>query len=137
MAGEAEGEGSGLVFHPLDQFKIHPLFGDGPIAWYTPTNVTLWMALAAIGIILVFVVGSRGRDMVPSRIQSIGEMTYGFIYKMVEDVTGHDGVKYFPWIMTLFLFILFANLLGLLPMSFTPTSHIAVTASKTSRSRAG
>ena len=128
MAGTAEGEGSGLVFHPLDQFKIHPLFGDGPIEWYTPTNVTLWMGLAAIAIILVFVVGSRGRDMVPSRIQSIGEMTYGFIYKMVEDVTGHDGVKYFPWIMTLFLFILFANLLGLLPMAFTPTSHIAVTA---------
>ena len=128
MAGTAEGEGSGLVFHPLDQFKIHPLFGDGPIEWYTPTNVTLWMGLAAIAIILVFVLGSRGRDMVPSRIQSIGEMTYGFIYKMVEDVTGHDGVKYFPWIMTLFLFILFANLLGLLPMAFTPTSHIAVTA---------
>ena len=128
MAGSAESEGSGLVFHPLDQFKIHPLFGDGPIAWYTPTNVTLWMAFAAIAVILVFVVGSRGRDMVPSRIQSIGEMTYGFIYKMVEDVAGHDGVKYFPWIMTLFLFILSANLLGLLPMSFTPTSHIAVTA---------
>ena len=128
MAGSAEGEGSGLVFHPLDQFKIHPLFGDGPIAWYTPTNVTLWMALAAVVIILVFVIGSRGRDIVPSRIQSVGEMTYGFIYKMVEDVTGHDGVKYFPWIMTLFLFILATNFLGLLPMSFTPTSHIAVTA---------
>ena len=128
MAGEAEGEGSGLVFHPLDQFKIHPLFGDGPIEWYTPTNATLWMALAALAIILVFVIGSRGRDMVPSRIQSVGEMAYGFIYKMVEDVAGHDGVKYFPWIMTLFLFVLSANLLGLLPMSFTPTSHIAVTA---------
>ncbi len=128
MAGSAESEGSGLEFHPLDQFKISPLFGDGPIAWYTPTNATLWMALAAIAVILVFVIGSRGRDMVPSRIQSIGEMTYGFIYKMVEDVAGHDGVKYFPWIMTLFLFILSANLLGLLPMSFTPTSHIAVTA---------
>ena len=128
MAGSAEDEGSGLVFHPLDQFKIHPLFGDGPIAWYTPTNVTLWMALAAVVIILVFVIGSRGRDIVPSRIQSVGEMTYGFIYKMVEDVTGHDGVKYFPWIMTLFLFILATNFLGLLPMSFTPTSHIAVTA---------
>lgn len=128
MAGEAEVEGSGLVFHPLDQFKIHPLFGDGPIEWYTPTNVTLWMALAVVVVIVVFVIGSRSRDMVPSRIQSIGEMTYGFIYKMVEDVTGHDGVKYFPWIMTLFLFILSANLLGLLPMSFTPTSHIAVTA---------
>ena len=128
MAGSAEGEGSGLVFHPLDQFKIHPLFGDGPIAWYTPTNVTLWMALAAVVIILIFVIGSRGRDIVPSRIQSVGEMTYGFIYKMVEDVTGHDGVKYFPWIMTLFLFILATNFLGLLPGSFTPTSHIAVTA---------
>ena len=128
MAGTAEGEGSGLVFHPLDQFKIHPLFGDGPIEWYTPTNATLWMALAALAIILVFVIGSRGRDMVPSRIQSVGEMAYGFIYKMVEDVAGHDGVKYFPWIMTLFLFVLSANLLGLLPMSFTPTSHIAVTA---------
>ena len=111
MAGAAESEGSGLEFHPLDQFIVRPLFGDGPVAWYTPTNVTLWMALAALAIILVFVVGSRGRDMVPSRIQSIGELTYGFIYKMVEDVAGHDGVKYFPWIMTLFLFILSANLL--------------------------
>ena len=130
MAGQAEaqGEGSGLVFHPLDQFKITRLFGEGPIEWYTPTNVTLWMALAALAIVVVFVFGSRGRALVPSRIQSLGEVAYSFIYKMVEDVTGHDGVKYFPWIMTLFLFILFANMLGLLPMSFTPTSHIAVTA---------
>jgi F-type H+-transporting ATPase subunit a len=125
---EAQGEGSGLVFHPLDQFKITRLFGEGPIEWYTPTNVTLWMALAALAIVVVFVFGSRGRALVPSRIQSLGEVAYSFIYKMVEDVTGHDGVKYFPWIMTLFLFILFANMLGLLPMSFTPTSHIAVTA---------
>jgi F-type H+-transporting ATPase subunit a len=130
VAGQAEahGEGSGLVFHPLDQFKITRLFGEGPIEWYTPTNVTLWMALAALAIVVVFVFGSRGRALVPSRIQSLGEVAYSFIYKMVEDVTGHDGVKYFPWIMTLFLFILFANMLGLLPMSFTPTSHIAVTA---------
>jgi F-type H+-transporting ATPase subunit a len=127
VAGEAQSEG-GLVFHPLDQFKIHPLFGDGPIEWYTPTNATLWMGIAALAIILVFVTGSRGRALVPSRIQSVGEMIYGFIYKMVEDVTGHDGAKYFPGIMTLFLFILFTNFLGLLPMSFTPTSHIAVTA---------
>lgn len=127
VAEEAHGEG-GLVFHPLDQFKIHPLFGDGPIAWYTPTNATLWMAIAALSIILVFVIGSRGRAIVPTRLQSVGEMMYGFIYKMVEDVAGHDGAKYFPAIMTLFLFILFTNFLGLVPMSFTPTSHIAVTA---------
>lgn len=121
-------EDTGLVFHPLDQFIVKPLFGEGPIHWYTPTNVTLWMAMAVLCIVAIFVLGSRGRAIVPTRIQSIGELMYGFVYKMVEDVTGKDGVKYFPYIMTLFLFILFANFLGLIPMSFTTTSHIAVTA---------
>ncbi len=127
MAGEAH-EGGGLVFHPLDQFKIHPLFGGDTINWYTPTNATLWMALAAICIVLLFVFGTRGRAIIPTRIQSVAELIYGFIYKMVEDVAGHDGVKYFPYIFTLFLFILFVNYLGLIPGSFTPTTHIAVTA---------
>ena len=127
MATEDKAEG-GLVFHPLDQFIVKPLFGDGPVAWYTPTNVTLWMGIALLAILAVFVFGSRGRAVVPSRIQSIGELIYGFIYKMVEDVTGKDGVKYFPYIMTLFLFILFANYLALIPMSYSPTSMIAVTA---------
>ncbi|KAF0175273.1 MAG: ATP synthase subunit a [Rhodobacteraceae bacterium] len=61
-------------------------------------------------------------------MQSLGEVAYSFVHNMVEDVTGHDGAKYFPLVMTLFLFILFANMLGLLPGSFTPTTHIAVTA---------
>ena len=121
-------EAGGLVFHPLDQFMVKPLFGDGPVEWYTITNVTLWMALAALVITLIFAFGSRGRALVPSRIQSIGELTYGFIHNMIEEVAGHDGAKYFPIIMTLFLFILSANFLGLIPMSFTPTSHIAVSA---------
>ena len=95
MATDAKSEG-GLVFHPLDQFIVKPLFGDGPISWYTPTNVTLWMGIAVLVIALIFVVGSRGRAIVPSRLQSIGELIYGFIYKMVEDVTGKDGIKYFP-----------------------------------------
>jgi len=125
----AEGkEDGGLVFHPLDQFIVKPLFGDGAVSWYTPTNVTLWMAIGLLCIVLLFVVGSRGRAIIPTRVQSIGELIYGFIYKMVEDVTGKDGIKYFPYIMTLFVFILFANYLALLPMSYSPTSMIAVTA---------
>ena len=127
MAETAHSEG-GLVFHPLDQFQIHPLFGDGPISWYTPTNATLWIALALLAITLVFVVGSSARALIPTRMQSVGEIMYSFIHNMVEDVAGHDGARYFPMIMTLFLFILFVNFLGLLPGSFTPTSHIAVTA---------
>ena len=129
MAIDAKAEkGTELVFKPLDQFIVKPMFGEGPINWYTPTNVTLWMGIAVLCIVALFVLGSRGRAIVPTRVQSIGELMYGFIYKMVEDVTGKDGVKYFPYIMTIFLFILFANFLGLLPMSFTTTSQIAVTA---------
>lgn len=125
MADKAEE--SALSFHPMDQFIVKPLFGD-TVTWYTPTNVTLWLGLSIVAIVLILVVGARGRAVVPSRSQSIAELAYGFIYKMVEDVAGKDGVKYFPYIMTLFMFIVCANFLGLLPGAFTTTSHIAVTA---------
>jgi F-type H+-transporting ATPase subunit a len=128
VADEAHSDESGLVFHPMDQFLVKPLFHDGPVGMFTPTNVTLWMALAVACIAALLILGTRGRAIVPTRIQSIAELVYGFIYKMVEDVAGKDGVKYFPYIMTLFMFILFSNLLGLLPTAFTTTSHIAVTA---------
>lgn len=123
-----EEAGNALAFHPMDQFIVKPLFGDGPVHWYTPTNVTLWMAITVLAIFLVLVVGSRGRAVVPSRMQSVAELAYGFVHKMVEDVAGKDGLKFFPYIFTVFLFIVFANFLGLLPKAFTPTSHIAVTA---------
>ena len=71
MASEAQSEGSGLVFHPMDQFIVKPLFGDGPIEWYTITNVTLWMALSVVAIIALLVVGTARRAIVPSRSQSI------------------------------------------------------------------
>ncbi|MEC7667982.1 MAG: F0F1 ATP synthase subunit A, partial [Pseudomonadota bacterium] len=114
--------------HPMDQFIVKPLMGDGPVSMFTVTNSTLWMIITVLCVIGLMVVGSSRRAIIPSRVQSIAELAYGFIYKMVEDVTGKDGVKYFPYIMTLFIFIVFANFLGLLPRAFTPTSHIAVTA---------
>ena len=125
MATEAES--TGFAIHPMDQFVVKPLFGQNNIEWYTVTNVTMWMAIAVLAITALLVWGTSKRAVVPSRSQSIAELLYGFIYKMVEDVTGHEGVKYFPYVMTLFLFILTSNLLGLLPMSFTTTSHVAVT----------
>ena len=128
MAEHTIEEEGGLVFHPLDQFIVKPLFGDGPVHWYTVTNVTLWMAIAVLCVVLVLVTGTRHRKVVPTKSQSIAELLYGFTYKMVEDVCGREGVKYFPYIMTIFVFILFANFLGLVPMSFSTTSQIAVTA---------
>ncbi|MBP7240579.1 F0F1 ATP synthase subunit A [Amaricoccus sp.] len=127
MADPAHG-GSGLNIHPMDQFMVKPLFGGTEVHWYTPTNATLWMALTVAAITLLMVAGARGRALVPSRAQSMAEVTYGFARKMVEDVAGREGLKYFPYIFTVFLFILFANLLALIPTSFSPTSHIAVTA---------
>ena len=129
MATDAQSEGGGgLEFHPMDQFLVKPLFGGDVINWYTPTNVTLWLFLAVLAVTALMVLTTSKRAIVPSRGQSMAELAYGFVYKMVEDVTGKDGIKYFPYIMTLFLFILCANFLGLIPMSFTTTSHIAVTA---------
>ena len=128
MASEAHGaDEGGLVFHPMDQFIVKPLFGGDHIGMFTITNVTLWMAIAVVAIVAMMVFGTSRRAIVPSRGQSIAELAYGFIYKMVEDVAGKDAVKFFPYIMTLFMFIVFANFLGLIPMSFTTTSHFAVT----------
>ncbi len=135
MASGAE-EVSAFNIHPMDQFVVKPLFGAGhtdindvmkDLAWYTPTNVTLWLGIAVACIALLFVMGTRGRAVVPSRTQSVAEMIYTFVRNMIVDITGEEGLKFFPYIMTLFMFILFANVLGLLPYSFTVTSHIAVT----------
>ena len=120
-------EGGGLAIKPMDQFEVKALFG-GEVGMFSITNVTLWMALAVLSVVLLFVVGTRGRAVVPSRVQSVAELFYGFVYNMVVDVAGKDAVKFFPYIMTLFCFIFFANFLGLIPGSFTTTSHIAVTA---------
>lgn len=128
MATEAHSEDAGgLVFHPMDQFIVSPFFGDGAVSWYTITNSTVWLALAVLAVFALLVVGTSKRAIVPTRMQSVAELAYGFVYKMVEDICGKEGVKYFPYIMTLFMFIVCANFLGLLPTAFTPTSHFAVT----------
>ena len=129
MATETHGsDEGGLVFHPMDQFIVKPFFGDGQVGMFTFTNASFWMAVAVLAVFALLVMGTSRRSMIPGRIQSVAELAYGFIYKMVEDICGKEGVKYFPYIMTLFLFIVFANFLGLIPMAFTTTSHIAVTA---------
>jgi len=125
-AEHAASEG-GLAFHPMDQFIVRPLFGDGPVGTFTVTNVTLWMAITVLCIFALLVLGSSRRATVPGRVQSIAELAYGFVRKMVEDVAGKDALPFFPYIMTIFMFTTVANFLGLIPTSFTTTSHAAVT----------
>ncbi len=113
---------------PMEQFEIKRLlsFHIGSLdASYT--NSALWMTVAVILATLLFVVGMRQRALVPGRLQSVAEVGYEFVAGMVRDNVGDAGKKYFPFVLTLFFFILFCNVLGLVPYSFTPTSHIIVT----------
>jgi F-type H+-transporting ATPase subunit a len=86
------------------------------------------MVAAGAIVLFVLVYGMRTRAVVPNRLQSLAEISYGFIEKMCIDQIGEEGRRFFPFIFTLFFFVLMGNLLGLLPFAFTYTSHIAVTA---------
>jgi F-type H+-transporting ATPase subunit a len=113
---------------PLEQFMIErivPLhIGSVDISY---TNSALLMTIAVVLITLLLVVGTRRRALVPGRLQSVAEMAYEFIAGMVDENIGHDGIEFFPLVFSIFMFVLFGNMLGLIPYSFTFTSHIIVT----------
>lgn len=118
---------------PIDQFVVKPLIenADGfVIAGYdlTFTNSALWMFIAAFVSTLFFAVAIRKTAMVPGRLQMTAELLYEFVSKMVNENIGSKGRQYFPFVFTLFMFVLMGNILGLLPYSFTYTSHLIVTA---------
>ncbi len=114
---------------PLAQFEIHKLVEISPIGGIDPsiTNSSVFMIIAAALVTCFLMMGMRHHAMIPGRWQSMAEMSYEFIGNMIRDNAGSEGRKYFPFIFTLFMFILFANLIGMLPYTFTVTSHIIVT----------
>jgi F-type H+-transporting ATPase subunit a len=116
------------VASPIAQFEIKPLV---PINLggvdASLTNASAFMVLTVVTITVFLVMGMRNRALVPGRWQSMAELSYEFVAGLLRDNVGSEGRKYFPFVFTLFMFILFANLLGLLPYSFTVTSHIIVT----------
>ena len=117
-----------IELHPLDQFKIEPLIPihiGGIDASFT--NSAFFMVAAVLLASLLLIWGTRKRELVPGRWQSMAEISYEFIAGMIDDNVGHEGREYFPFIFTLFMFILLGNLLGLIPYGFTFTSHIIVT----------
>jgi F-type H+-transporting ATPase subunit a len=117
-----------IELHPLDQFKIEPLIPihiGGLDASFT--NSALLMCIAVLVASLIVVWGSRKRELVPGRMQSLAEISYEFIAGMIDENVGHEGRDYFPFIFTLFMFIFFGNLLGLIPYGYTFTSQIIVT----------
>ncbi len=114
---------------PLDQFAVSPII-QLPRTLGIDTSITnsaLFMMLSVLVAVAFFAIALRKRATIPGRTQSLAEVMYQFVQGIVEENTGHEGKKYFPFIFTLFLFILFMNLLGLVPKSFAPTSHIIIT----------
>ena len=113
---------------PLHQFVITPIvpveIGGLDLSF---TNSSLWMVFAVIGSIVLLSLGMRRRALVPGRLQVFVEMLYEMIAGMVRSTIGPEGHRYFPFIFTLFVIVLAGNVLGLLPYSFTFTSHIIVT----------
>lgn len=115
-------------FHPMEQFEIKPLvhleLGGYDISF---TNSALWMVIAGVAVTLFLTLAMRRKSLVPGRFQSMAELCYETIANMLRDNVGQEGRRYFPLIFSLFMFLLFGNLLGLLPHSFTFASHIIVT----------
>ena len=126
MATTTEGAAHGeKIIDPIHQFFIVPLFGEGPLGWFTFTNSSLWALLATACAALLFLLAPT--NLIPTRLQSIAESLYEVVDNMTKEVLHDNARTYFPFVLTLFLFILFANVLGLIPYSFTVTSHIIVT----------
>lgn len=113
---------------PLHQFEIKPLIplemGGFDISF---TNSSLWMGIAVVASMVFMMIATRKPALVPGRMQVMAEGMYGFIAGMVRDNIGSRGREYFPMIFTIFVIVLMGNMLGMIPYSFTYTSHIAVT----------
>ncbi len=113
---------------PMYQFKLERLLpfelGGFDLSF---TNSSLWMAVAVALVAGLLWLGTREAQLVPGRFQSVVELFYGFVRNMVESIIGHEGLKFFPIVFTLFAFILACNMIGMWPYAFTVTSHVSVT----------
>jgi|SRR5690242_391723 len=120
-----------MAFNPIEQFEIIKLF---PVAHFGSTEIHFTNSaaymLGAVGLVTLLLVGATaGRHLVPTRLQSVAEICYEFVADMVRSAAGEEGLKFFPFVFSIFSFVLLLNFLGLIPYSFTVTSHIIITAS--------
>lgn len=115
--------------NPMNQFEVKTIgpkieIGNFDISF---SNASLFMVITVATISLLFIFATQKKSLVPSRLQLLAEMAYEFVAKMISETAGSKARPYFPFILTLFLFVLFCNMIGMIPYSFTVTSHIIVT----------
>ena len=119
---------AGKQHSPLEQFEIIPYLNikNGNFD-FSFTNSSLAMVITVLIIILFLTFTVNTRSIVPTRMQLISELLYNFISKLLNDTIGHEGKKFFPFVFSIFMFVLIGNMVGMIPYSFTFTSHIIVT----------
>ena len=119
-----------MAADPIHQFQITKLFTLGHIGGQEIafTNSSAYMFLSVAVISLLMIGGSAGRQLVPGRIQSIAELSYEFVASMITSNAGKEGMKFFPLVFSIFMFICVSNIVGIIPYAFTVSSHIIVTA---------
>ncbi len=118
-----------MATNPMHQFNVYKIGPEIKISGIdiSFTNASLFMLISAIFISLFLLLGTKDRKIVPGKFQIVSEMLYNFISKMISDTAGKKAKPYFSFIFSLFIFVLFCNMVGMLPYSFTVTSHIIVT----------
>ena len=118
-----------MATNPMHQFEVYSIGPDISLGALNLsfTNASLFMLVSAVIISFLLFLGAKKKSLVPSKIQLVTEMTYTFVAKMINDTTGNNAKVFFPFIFTLFMFVLFCNMIGMLPYAFTVTSHIIVT----------
>jgi len=119
-----------MTLDPIHQFNINNLFtighiGDRTIAF---TNSSAYMLITVVVIYVLSVQGFRHQQLVPGRFQSAAELSYEFVANMIRSTAGQEGMRFFPLVYSIFMFILVSNLIGIIPYTFTVSSHIIVTA---------
>jgi F-type H+-transporting ATPase subunit a len=120
-----------MAADPIHQFQINKLFTLGHIGGqeiaFTNSSLFMVIVLGIVGTLLIGMTASR--SLVPGRMQSLAELSYEFVASTIRSTAGHEGMKFFPLVFTIFMFVMVANIIGLIPYAFTVTSHLIITVS--------
>ena len=118
-----------MAANPMTQFEVYRIGPEIKVGTFdiSFTNASLFMIISSLAILLIFNLGSTKKSAIPSKIQLLAELSYSFVAKMISDTAGSKARPYFAFIFSLFMFVLFSNMFGMIPYTFTVTSHIIVT----------
>ena len=118
-----------MASNPMYQFNVYRIgpeikIGEVDLSF---TNASLFMVISSLAVLIIFNLGSKKNSLIPNKIQLLAELSYTFVSKMISDTAGSKAKPYFSFIFSLFMFVLFCNMFGMIPYAFTVTSHIIVT----------